>query len=355
MRRLLPVALALWCLTAAAASPAQAALPFGGLSAWQWPCMGDDPATGCVSTSDLSSLSGRTFVFRFGVYENLLASGDVSWDRYRQAAADVRAAGGEPVAVLVYRGHDPGSVRAFTVRAINELGAITAMQAGNEPNTSKGMAAGAYAHDVLCPAARAARTARASGRQVALLSAGLAGRAGVERYAGQVIRGWRRCGRPALTGLAVHPYSPTSWGALTWLRGVRAAADRAGAPKLDLYATELGYTALVQQIRDGRAVTTDVRESRQATYVRNVYRLLRADRLRLRLRAAWWFGVRDLPAATVQQAAADGLTVLVRDSSLALRRADGSARPGWWDLLQTMAARSRRSGQAGSQGKLLLR
>ena len=96
--------------------------------------------------------------------------------------------------------------------------------------------------------------------------------------------------RSAFDAVDVHPYSTTPKQALRAVRGTRRIMSRFKDKKAQLWVTEIGWAS------GGDPTPLTVSPQRQAAYLRRSFRLLAANRVRLRIAGVVWYSWRDLPS-----------------------------------------------------------
>jgi len=96
--------------------------------------------------------------------------------------------------------------------------------------------------------------------------------------------------RSAFDAVDVHPYSTTPEQALRAVRGTRRIMSRFKDQKAQLWVSEIGWAS------GGDPTPLTVSPQRQATYLRRSFRLLAANRVRLRIAGVVWYSWRDLPS-----------------------------------------------------------
>jgi polysaccharide biosynthesis protein PslG len=100
---------------------------------------------------------------------------------------------------------------------------------------------------------------------------------------------YRAHGKPFFDAVAVHPYATTPKDALTALRDTRKIMGQFKDKKAKLWVTEIGWAT------GGNPTPLTVSSQRQASYLRQTYNLLAANRGRLKLSGVIWYSWRDLP------------------------------------------------------------
>lgn len=297
---------------------AQAQLAWGGISAYQWPCLDErqDGVEDCISPASLQALPGR-HAYRFAIREEVVRS--QGWAGYRRLAQATVDRGGQVAVVLLA---DEDRMAELASQLPTQLPQAELVQAGNEPNGGgHPVSAAQYVQGQYCPAARALA---AAGRGSTLATAGLA-TADPQRtntptldslvsYARAVMAEQQRtCPEAPPTALALHPYNPTAEGVAKIIATIRAGLDQDGA-RLPLLISEWGVASSLRG------------EAYQQQYLRSAASWMAQQRHSCRIAAAWWFGYRDLASAPAGYG----------DHTLALLHADGQPKPAWEDFRQML-------------------
>jgi polysaccharide biosynthesis protein PslG len=104
---------------------------------------------------------------------------------------------------------------------------------------------------------------------------------------------YRSKGKRLFDAVAVHPYASTPRVALDTIKETRQIMSRFKDKRARVWITEFGWAS------GGPRNKLTVSPARQATYLRKTYRLLAANRKRLRIAGAVWYSWRDVPGGTV--------------------------------------------------------
>jgi hypothetical protein len=95
--------------------------------------------------------------------------------------------------------------------------------------------------------------------------------------------------RPALDGIALHPYVPDVAALETEVEALREVAVRNRDRRVGLYVTEIGWGSQANS-----PVSFEVGLRGQARELRDAYRYLLGNRGRLNLKQVFWFSWKDL-------------------------------------------------------------
>jgi hypothetical protein len=105
---------------------------------------------------------------------------------------------------------------------------------------------------------------------------------------------YRHKGKPLFDAVAVHPYAKTPRVALDSLRETRRIMDQFNDRRARLWITEFGWAT------GGNPPTRlTVSAALQANYLRRTYRLMAANRKRLRIAGVVWYSWRDVPGGGI--------------------------------------------------------
>lgn len=362
MRKILLTALLLGLVfpaTASAGLQRTEKLPFYGFSDYRDPCGKKPDSTSCIGKRDfrLFSLDGiqRPFVYRIPLYQSRIESGALTWDDYRQTVADVRAAGGVPMAVIAYKVSigprvlvggrlqpalqpvPSGSIANFTAEALRQLPGLKTFQIYNEPNGGGGwISASQYVSTFYCPAANAVQTSGRSDVQV--FTAGLAtpdpsntnthSVKELQNYARQMMRAIvSSCPSAPIGGVALHPYARSATGTAQTLNAIRRAVTIEYSEELPLYITEWGFPSKALMAEAPASYTTAQKqafgESQQQKLILDGSRWMAKQRsLGCMVSGAWWFGIREgMPFG---------------DDSLALLRNESAPKPAYQGMMDAI-------------------
>jgi len=102
---------------------------------------------------------------------------------------------------------------------------------------------------------------------------------------------YRAGGKRFFDSVAVHPYATTPKAALGAVREARKIMGQFKDRRASLWITEIGWAT------GGNPTPLTVSPQRQATYLRQTYRRLAAQRRRLHIAGVVWYSWRDLPGA----------------------------------------------------------
>jgi hypothetical protein len=108
----------------------------------------------------------------------------------------------------------------------------------------------------------------------------------VDRYLPAI---YRRKAKPLFDAVALHPYATTPRNALNAVKVVRKIMAQFKDKRTPLWITEIGWAT------GGNASPLTVSPKRQATYLRQTYSLMAANRGRLKIAGVIWYSWRDVP------------------------------------------------------------
>jgi hypothetical protein len=100
--------------------------------------------------------------------------------------------------------------------------------------------------------------------------------------------------RGLFDGVALHPYAPDPSLMAAHIGALRTVMRRHGESRKGLFITEFGWGS---QTRAAGGNKFESGPAAQASFVERAWKLLRANRRRWNLRAAFWFTWQDIPAA----------------------------------------------------------
>jgi hypothetical protein len=108
----------------------------------------------------------------------------------------------------------------------------------------------------------------------------------LDRYLAAI---YRRRAKPLFDAVAIHPYARTPRVALDRARDLRKLMSRFKDRHTPIWVTEIGWAS------GGNRTPLTVSLQRQAAYLRRTYKLLAANRKRLKIAGVVWYSWRDLP------------------------------------------------------------
>lgn len=121
---------------------------------------------------------------------------------------------------------------------------------------------------------------------------------------------YRLKARSLFDAVAVHPYAPTPASALDAVEEVRGLMRRFGDKKKPIWMTEVGWATA------GTRTPLTVSAKRQATYLRQTFKLAAAKRNRFKIAGVLWYSLKDLPGS-------------IWFNNTGLFTTSGSAKPSW--------------------------
>jgi hypothetical protein len=173
---------------------------------------------------------------------------------------------------------------------------ITDWQLWNEPNSPSFWFAKPSAKQYVGLLRVFSRAIRSTDRKARIVLAGLfrtpriKNGVSLRRYLSGI---YRLKAKPLFDAVAVHPYASTPKVALAAMKEAREIMNRFKDKRARLWITEIGWAS------GGPPNKLTVSPARQAKYLRKTYRLMAANRKRLRIGGVVWYSWRDVPGGGV--------------------------------------------------------